>query len=194
MSDRETQLDRLRMMFVTAGPVGLFSGDLRKAGFGNPSQRVEELEEEGWRFREQREPYPSGRGVGKRWWLLSKPAVTLAQAAEAIRAQGPSSPNDIPETCLGGDPAGSRLPAQAAAESRSLSGAGRQLPTPIHGASTAPGVAAAAPTGPPVLPSPSQLADAVDRARQRMQQPAKDGCLFDPDEYRDRGAYRQEAA
>jgi hypothetical protein len=98
MSEHSTQCDELERMFTAAGTIGLFSGDLRRAGFGNPSQRVEDLRGRGYTFREARQRYASGRGFGMRWWVVSAPSrVPESSAPSESRhdsglAQAPKSP------------------------------------------------------------------------------------------------------
>lgn len=70
MSDRLRVLDRLRR-----GPV--HSIEIRRSGLsGNPSERIRELEAEGYRIRHELQPWTDGEGKSRRgtlYTLISEP-------------------------------------------------------------------------------------------------------------------------
>lgn len=70
-----------------AGGRGVHTFDLRHAGIGNPSQRLDELSKLGCVLRDERERL-RGR-MGKRFWLVSAPASLTEPVSESPPSTSP---------------------------------------------------------------------------------------------------------
>lgn len=107
-----TDCERIAAKLKTLGSRGLHSHEIRKLGFsGNPSQRITELEDQGYEIRHVREHV--GRRPGTRYFLISEPGQKAAGVGAGSPSsctdpggQGsPSSATDRPRPPIDGEPA-----------------------------------------------------------------------------------------
>lgn len=136
MTSRVTQCDDLVRALREAGAFGVHTCEMRAVlGIGNPSQRLSELEEEGFVLRSDWQPFGRNQTRGKRFWLIAEPSGE----------ESPSAVEDPPpEGCpgqglpVGGcDPVGGlvRPLASLPADGREVCAEyGALLPQPVRGA------------------------------------------------------------
>lgn len=75
MSQKIIQRDDLIRALREAGDVGVHTCEMRAVlGIGNPSQRLSELEDEGYVFRKDWQPFGRNQTRGKRVWLVGAPS------------------------------------------------------------------------------------------------------------------------
>lgn len=91
MSDRERVLIALR----EAGPAGLHSTVMRRTGLtGNPSQRIAELREMGYRIEAKGQPWKDGNGKQRHGALYTLTADLGLGTGEAAPSDPPTAPVD----------------------------------------------------------------------------------------------------
>lgn len=75
-----TDCERLGLILRLRGKKGIHSHEIRKLAIsGNPSQRIADLEEQGFEIEHRREH--KGKRPGVRYVLVAEPKQTLAEAA-----------------------------------------------------------------------------------------------------------------
>ena len=85
-----------------AGPRGVHTFELRRMFIGNPSQRIAELEQKGYRITSTREKL-HGRAVGSRYVLQDAP-VAVEQVREDVRLCSEAALRPAPRNAIFDDP------------------------------------------------------------------------------------------
>lgn len=83
-------------MLRDAGPLGVHTFEMRKAFIGNPSQRINELEDEGFVIDKRREKL-HGTATGSRYTLLSGAGVDRREIPDHMDVVAPPARDGRPQ-------------------------------------------------------------------------------------------------